>query len=448
MGTFAQDSFTDANGTNLTGHTGEVGATWAKLTGYTGNLYINGNVLENEDGSDADAAYYTSGAPASSDYDVEADYTWVNSQLCDWRVCGRIDTSNGNYYSFYYRRGSNTYRLTKRVSGTTTTLASASGSSPNSGDWLNLRLNLNGSTLEGFANDVSVLTATDSTITAAGKVGVAATSTGVSGPRIRWNNFLATEAGGSELSVTKACAVESGASLAKTATAPVESTATIAFTPAFLLQWAAAIEKLSPLAFESVTAISSHYASAVEAAADMRQVAALWVENGLTIEAERIANIAWTLTVARAAGTPVEFSANVAAAQGLPVEWAGEAIFEITAALPIEHGAEVKATRALPAEGLHTVILAEPLPLDLLADAFASREIVFEALKKVSAHGDLPADWSALMIVSETVPVEWDGQAVFLDGKARLLKADKRGRVFASSGRARLFPNRRKDKLT
>lgn len=265
----------------------------------------------------------------------------------------------------------------------------------------------------------------------------------------------------SVFSVTKSCTLESAAGIAKTAvapregaasmikaaSAPVESTATIAFTPAFLLQLAAAIEKLSPMAFESVTAISSHYAIAVEAAADLRQAAALWVDAGLTIEAERIANIAWTLTIARAAGTPVEFSANVAAAQGLPVEWAGEAIFEITAALPIEHGAEVKAARSLPAEGLHTVILAEPLPLDLLADAFASREIVFEALKKVNAHGDLPADWSALMIVSETVPVEWEGQAIFLEGKARLLKADKRGRVFASSGRARLFPNRRKDKL-
>lgn len=196
MGTFVQDSFTDSDATNLSSHTGETGATWAKLTGYTGNCYINGNVLENEDGSDADAAYYASGAPASADYDVEAKYTWVSSQLCDWRICGRIDTSNGNYYSFYYRRGSNTYRLTKRVSGTTTTLASAAGSSPNSGSWLTLRLSLNGSALEGFEGASSVLSTTDSSITAAGKAGVAATSTGVSGPRIRWDDFLATEAGG------------------------------------------------------------------------------------------------------------------------------------------------------------------------------------------------------------------------------------------------------------
>lgn len=203
MGTFVQDSFTDSDTTNLSSHTGETGATWAKLTGYSGNLYINGNVLENEDGSDAEAVYYASGSPAGTDYDVEAKYTWVTSQLCDWRICGRIDTSNGNYYSFYYRRGSNTYRLTKRVSGTTTTLASASGSSPSSGTWLTLRLNLNGDALEGFEGASSVLSTTDSSITAAGKVGVAATSTGISGPRIKWDDFSATEADG-DVSLTPA----------------------------------------------------------------------------------------------------------------------------------------------------------------------------------------------------------------------------------------------------
>lgn len=196
MSTFVQDSFTDSDATNLSSHTGETGATWAKLTGFSGNVVINSNRAENAATFSVDAAYYASGAPTGADYDVSADYSWVNTNTCSWQILGRVDTSTGDFYTAYYRRGSNTFRIEKRVSGSYTTLASGTGDSPAAGTAVNIKLALSGSALELFADSVSKLTATDSSITAAGKVGVGVTSGGTSGPRVRWDNFLATEAGG------------------------------------------------------------------------------------------------------------------------------------------------------------------------------------------------------------------------------------------------------------
>ena len=196
MGTFVQDSFTDTDATNLSSHTGETGATWAKLTGFSGNVVINSNRAENAATFSVDAAYYASGTPSGADYDVSADYSWVNTNTCSWQILGRVDTSTGDFYTAYYRRGSNTFRIEKRVSGSYTTLASGTGGSPAAETAVNIKLTLSGSGLELFADSVSKLTATDSSITAAGKVGVGVTSGGTTGPRIRWDNFLATEADG------------------------------------------------------------------------------------------------------------------------------------------------------------------------------------------------------------------------------------------------------------
>lgn len=198
MSTFVQDSFTDSDGVALQSHTGETGATWTKVTGFSRDAQIQGNVLENL--TNTDAAYYASGTPANADYEVELDYSWVNSGLATSEVLGRIDTSNGDFYSFYYRRDANQFRLRKRISSAFTTLSSASGSSPASGTYLNHRLVLSGSNLEGFVDDVSKLTATDASLSSAGKAGLAFTSPGSTAPRIRVDNYLAVNAGGGVIS--------------------------------------------------------------------------------------------------------------------------------------------------------------------------------------------------------------------------------------------------------
>lgn len=194
MAAFAQDSFTDSNATNLADHTGETGTSWAKVTGISGNAFINGNKLENEDGPSDDVGYYASGTPGSADYGVEADYSWINSQLASWQILARVDTSTGDFYTAYYRRGSNTFRIEKKVSGSFTTLASGSGGLPSSGTPVKIRLNLSGSNLELSADNVPQLTVLDATISAAGRVGIGAVATGGAGPRLRWDNFLATDA--------------------------------------------------------------------------------------------------------------------------------------------------------------------------------------------------------------------------------------------------------------
>lgn len=191
MAIFAQDSFTDTDATNLNAHTGEIGATWAKLTGFSGNATIDGNALIN---GTSEAAYYASGSPSGPDYEVSADCSWENSIYGNLKIMGRADTGTGDHYTLHYARSDAVFRLQKYVSGSLTTLASSSQSLVNESTYRTHKLQLSGSNLEGFVNGVSVVSTTDATITAAGKAGLRLS--GNTNTRWRIDNFLAEDASG------------------------------------------------------------------------------------------------------------------------------------------------------------------------------------------------------------------------------------------------------------
>ena len=191
MGTFVQDSFTDSDATNLSSHTGETGATWAKISGFTGDVTIDNNELVN---ITSEGGYYALGVAANADYEVSADYSYANSSFHNFKVCGRVDTSTGDHYALHYSRSDSYFRLQKHISGTTTTLATSSGQhNINAGVYRNHKLALSGTSLEGFKNGTtSVVSTTDSSITAAGKAGLRLS--GANPTRLRIDNFLASEA--------------------------------------------------------------------------------------------------------------------------------------------------------------------------------------------------------------------------------------------------------------
>lgn len=456
MAAFVQDSFTDTNATALQSHTGETGATWAKLTGFTRDAQIQSNVLENL--TNSDAAYYASGAPASADYEVELDYSWVNSGLATSEVLGRMDTSTGDFYSFYYRRDANQYRLRKRVGGTYTTLSSVSGSSPGSGVYINHRLALSGSNLEGFADDVSVLTATDSSLTAAGKAGLAFTSPGSTGPRIRVDNFLATEAdGGSELEVTATASVETLAGLQaagalrgdylatveRQALLPSDHLATMVMSANFWADYATALERLAPSAYDSLVGVGPSAALQVDVVRELRRLAAMVWERGARCLFQSDVTVQWNSVVVKGASAPIEFSRRLMMSATAPVEWAGEAVFEVSAEAPLEFAAGVAAALIAPVEYTKIIITDCALPAQLMSTVITSRDIVRDSLARLSTEITLPTDWSSVLIVTDALPAEWHGQSLYVDGNVRLFKADQRGRVFSTNGRVRLFRARR-----
>jgi hypothetical protein len=72
MALFLNDTFTDTNGTGLSSHTADSGATWSLVTGETNpELKINSNRVAGQDGN-GHVAMYAVATPASADYEVEA----------------------------------------------------------------------------------------------------------------------------------------------------------------------------------------------------------------------------------------------------------------------------------------------------------------------------------------------------------------------------------------
>ncbi|HJX62096.1 MAG TPA: hypothetical protein VJ578_05970 [Dehalococcoidia bacterium] len=86
------------------------------------------------------------------------------------RASGTIE-SNSNYYTFHFRRTDNENRLGKVVSGTYTSVVATTQTVSND-TWYRYGVGVAGSTLRGWFDGTEQLSATDSSISAAGSVGV------------------------------------------------------------------------------------------------------------------------------------------------------------------------------------------------------------------------------------------------------------------------------------
>lgn len=179
-GAMAGDEFTDTAGTLLSSHTGALGASWTSVPSQDRTAVItNANRLRKETGNGA-AQYYASATPPSANYLVEADVHVASLLGTDAiAVVGRQDVS-GTGQTFYiarYVRDSARWELGKVVNGTLTLIGSGTGTGYYSqtlttGTSYRMTLQMNGTAISLLVDGVSRITATDSSISAAGRAGV------------------------------------------------------------------------------------------------------------------------------------------------------------------------------------------------------------------------------------------------------------------------------------
>lgn len=215
MAQFVNDTFTDADSTALTSHTGETGATWTKhgFSEDTGsdNPIITSNLLRPRTTTALRTIYYASGSPAAADYTVSVDYV-VDASGVEateiFGVVGRVATGANTFYAALYMQNAGGIRIYKFVTGTGTVIVTAVSVTLSSSATYRLTLDMQGSTIAARfqrASDSNWLTSsgtwqasqtnlgstTDTAITAAGKAGFWS-----NGTRPRGNNFSADDVAG------------------------------------------------------------------------------------------------------------------------------------------------------------------------------------------------------------------------------------------------------------
>jgi hypothetical protein len=172
--TIANDTFTGTDGTDITAHTSDDGGTWTKNSASTAGasaVIATNRIRANHT---SDNIYHHSVTPASADYDVEADYvvqTLVSGNLVG--LNGRFSTGTKNGYTLTLDTTGTRVALYKNVSGTATVLATWTPSPAiTNGQTLHFKLEMRGTTINGYVDGTLRVTATDSSIASVGKAGL------------------------------------------------------------------------------------------------------------------------------------------------------------------------------------------------------------------------------------------------------------------------------------
>lgn len=169
----SSDSFTDTSGKALTAHTGEVGATWTHHSGTASSVITDAGRVRGGGILGAYTIDYVSAVPASADYSVEADF-FVKSHLGRdaMGVVGRLSTTATTYYTARWEEADRSWNLVKYVNGAGTYLDYVDNQTVLVGQAYRLRLEMIGSALRLYVNGVLTASATDTTITTAGRAGI------------------------------------------------------------------------------------------------------------------------------------------------------------------------------------------------------------------------------------------------------------------------------------
>lgn len=173
---FLKDTFIGTNGANLNARAGETGATWTKnpASNYTGNYLITDANRVRTDTTYASgvwASYYSSGVPATAEYDIVGQLYRVSTDLHSCGLSARQSTSaDTRYVGMIETNG--TYTIFKLVSGTYTSLASSTGNDLSVGSTYRVRFVMRDDVKRLLVNGTQYITTTDNAITAAGRVGI------------------------------------------------------------------------------------------------------------------------------------------------------------------------------------------------------------------------------------------------------------------------------------
>lgn len=155
-GVFSSDTFTDVDGTAITDHTGEVGASWQLQTGSspaTPDLISNNRVYCTSTAS----IYFASGSAADGNMEVKGIFDRLTSLGTDRvAVTARASSSANTFYWFGYDQGTG-YRLFSVVSGTQVQVGSTVAGTWLSGETRELVLRAVGDQITGLVDGVAVI---------------------------------------------------------------------------------------------------------------------------------------------------------------------------------------------------------------------------------------------------------------------------------------------------
>lgn len=173
MAQFASGSFTGSDGTTLSTHD----AAWTLHTSYSIAAQLASNRIRITTAGLSSSVYWHSGTPASADYSVSADIFAKTTDGGDGiaGVVGRVNTAaNTLYMARYVGQATDGWQLFKFVAGAATQLGSSSAQSLTDETSYNVKLEMIGSAIKLYkeGSGTALISATDSSITAAGKSGI------------------------------------------------------------------------------------------------------------------------------------------------------------------------------------------------------------------------------------------------------------------------------------
>lgn len=171
---FVLDTFTAANGTLLSAHSGEVGATWTVRSGVSPT--IDSNEIWD---SDAGVSIVTaSGVPPSADYSVVAALHKLTA-VGEWTGLVARYTDTTHYYMLIYNRQNDRLELYVQNGGFTS-LGNTGALGIANGQAFTMELQVSGTTISVRFNGVVVISVTNAALASTGQAGVLFFGTGQS----------------------------------------------------------------------------------------------------------------------------------------------------------------------------------------------------------------------------------------------------------------------------
>lgn len=172
MYVFVYDTFTNADSTALTSHTGEKGAGYTIHPSGTNAPVITSNRART---TNATSWVYASGVPPSSEYIVETLVRQVTDEVANAGIQARLSTSADTYYIARYDMNVNEWQLRKVIAGGATSLGTWAETLSN-GDERVCRLECFDGAKKLFVDGIERISSADNEITDTGRVGIRMTS--------------------------------------------------------------------------------------------------------------------------------------------------------------------------------------------------------------------------------------------------------------------------------
>ena len=188
---FALDTFAGSSGTALTAHTDNLGNTWTVNTvdGTTGIRELTGSGQVMGASGTGGPTLYNSATPPSANYTVQFDIISVGTPGAGFGgVWARLSSSALTGYLLQFQSGG--YKLYKCVAAAFTQLGSTYTAAATTG----VQLVVSGTTISAVIGGVTVITATDSAVSAAGYAGIRHAATGTTNALLIANFIAGTPA--------------------------------------------------------------------------------------------------------------------------------------------------------------------------------------------------------------------------------------------------------------